>query len=260
MKMRAVIEIFPANEKHHFKSATAEGKSSLESACKFRDSCLQRFSSVTMRIKPRFCHSERSEAERGIFRFRESKIPRSARNDKLCRFHTVCAFELPAIAPLAQFLRIALILLVVIFFGPSCSQKSDEDSVVALIGKHKITLAHFLRSYRNEITKTPVQVQDSPQLRRDHLNTLIARFFLAQEATAARLQNLPGFKKAMQAESTAVIIHGLFEEEIAKKLNEIPEAELQDAYKKMSAKYHARHLLAKSESAADSLYQRLQRG
>ena len=141
-----------------------------------------------------------------------------------------------------------------------CTKKSDENTIVAEAGDHKTSVAAFARSYINEIKLSSVEVQDSPALRMKHLNDMITRHFLAQKAKEANLHDLPGFKKVMKAESTAVIIHGLYEKEIASELNEIKEEDLEDAYKKMNMKLHVRHLVSRTKFGIDSLYNHLLNG
>ncbi len=153
-----------------------------------------------------------------------------------------------------------IIFITFLLLAGGCSKKSDEQLILAEIGEHKISLAAFARSYINEIKYSPVEIQDSPSLRMKHLKDMITRHFLAQKAMEENLQNFPAFKKAMIAESTAVIINGLYEEEIASEMGEISEQALEDAYQKLGKKLHIRHLIAHTKTRIDSLYSRLQQG
>ena len=71
---------------------------------------------------------------------------------------------------------------------------------------------------------------------------------------------MKGFKRAFKAESLAVIIHGLYEKEIATKMDSIPEKVLRDAFFRMHSKRHVRQLISYTKSGIDSLYKRLQNG
>jgi parvulin-like peptidyl-prolyl isomerase len=156
--------------------------------------------------------------------------------------------------------RSILILITFFLLAGGCSKKSDERIILAEIGEHKISLAAFARSYINEIKYSPVDIQDSPSLRMKHLKDMITRHFLARKAAEVNLQNLSALKKAMIAESTAVIINGLYEEEIASELGEISDQALEEAYKKLGMKLHIRHLISHTKTGIDSLYFRLQHG
>ena len=63
----------------------------------------------------------------------------------------------------------------------------------------------------------------------------------------------------MTSESTAVIINGLYEKEIASQLSEISDEAVQEAYKKLGRKLHLRHLISRTKTGIDSLYFRLQK-
>ena len=165
------------------------------------------------------------------------------------------------ILPDNKFINKRFLLLITLYFLiAGCSEKSDETKTIAEIGDYKISLAAFARSYMNELKYTPVDIQDSPALRRKHLDNMITRHFLAQKAIGADLHRLPAFQRSMIAESTAVIINGLYEEEIESELGEISDQELEDAYKKLSLKLHLRHLVSHTKSGIDTLYARLQNG
>lgn len=134
--------------------------------------------------------------------------------------------------------------------------------MVARLEGRAITVSAFSRALMDRLRFSPVQVQDTPELRKQVIRDLATRFYLAEQAQQARLDLRPEFRKAMTAESTVVILHGLWQEEIGKtfKPEDIPEPELQAAYKKMSMKFHVRHLFAATRSSIDSLYQQLQNG
>ncbi len=157
-------------------------------------------------------------------------------------------------------IKLYTIIFILLLIASGCGKKSDEDIVVAEVGDYKISLAAFARSYLNVIKSTPVNVQDSPELRRQHLDDMITRHFLALRAQENNIMNMPGFKRVMKAESTATIITGLYEQEIVANLGEVTEEELQAAYVKMNMNLHVRHLIARTKAGIDSLYQRIQQG
>ena len=142
----------------------------------------------------------------------------------------------------------------------ACAQKNDENTVVAKVGDFEITVAAFSRSYIDEIRYTPASIQDSQVLREKHLEDMITRHFLAGEALKARIDTLPGFKRAMYAESTAVIIHGLYEKEIAAEMPPVTDDEIAAAYKRMQTELQVSHLVSSTKTGIDSLYNRLQSG
>jgi hypothetical protein len=59
------------------------------------------------------------------------------------------------------------------------------------------------------------------EFNQQHLKDMFTGQFLTQKAMEVNLHNLPVFIKAMIAESTTVIINGLYEEEIESELGEI---------------------------------------
>jgi parvulin-like peptidyl-prolyl isomerase len=142
-----------------------------------------------------------------------------------------------------------------------CSDR-HKDAVVARVDGHPILASTFSRALMDRLKYSSVQVQDTPELRRQTVQDIAARYYFAQKATATHLQVRTEFRKAMQAESTFVILRGLWQEEIGNSLTVegIPEQELQDTYKKMSTRFHVRHLYADSKQRIDSLYARLRLG
>lgn len=143
--------------------------------------------------------------------------------------------------------------------------KKDErknDPVVAEVDGIPIYSSTFSRALLDRLKWSPVQIQDTPELRRQIVKELAGHHFFAARAEQANLHLRPEFRQAMQAESTVVILHGLWQEEIGKTLTpeSIPEQEVEDAYKKMATKFHLRHLFARTKNEIDSLYTRLQNG
>lgn len=137
-----------------------------------------------------------------------------------------------------------------------------KDIVVARVDGRPVLASTFSRALLDRLKYSTVQVQDTPELRRRIVTDIAARSYFAEKAAAANLQERPEFRKAMQAESTFVILRGLWQEEIGRSLQreDIPEQDLQDAYKKMSTRFHVRQLCADSKTRIDSFYQRLQLG
>ncbi len=161
-----------------------------------------------------------------------------------------------------DFMKNPFYLCLSMFLMVGCSQKRNNDPVVARFDGRPIYQSNFSRTLMERLNKSPVQVQDTPELRRQVVRDLACRAVLADLARKAKLDSRAEFRKAMQAESTVVVLHGLWQEEIGQTLQPetIPEQELQDAFKKMATKFHVRHLFANSKSRIDSLYSRLQKG
>ncbi len=159
-------------------------------------------------------------------------------------------------------MKIRFYLCLSLFLMVGCSQKRNHDPVVARFDGRPIHQSTFSRTLMDRLKKSPIQVQDTPELRRQIVRDLACRTVLADQARRAKLDSRAEFRKAFQAESTVVVLHGLWQEEIGQTLapETIPEQELQDAYKKMAAKFHVRHLFADSKRQIDSLYARLQKG
>ncbi|NLP11713.1 hypothetical protein GX408_15045 [bacterium] len=142
-----------------------------------------------------------------------------------------------------------------------CSRPADEEEmVVGRMHHHTVTMAAFIRSYINEFLFSSVRNQDSPQARHAHVQNLAVRHLLAQKAVAARMDTLPGFRTAMHAESTAVIIHALYEHEIAAALPPVSDQDVRTAFAEMNRDLHVRHLVSPTRSGIDSLYAALKKG
>ncbi len=142
-----------------------------------------------------------------------------------------------------------------------CSRPADEEEMaVGRTQNHTVTMAAFIRSYINEFLFSSIRNQDSPQARHAHVQNLALRHLLAQKAVAARMDTLPGFRRAMRAESTAVLIHALYEHEIAAKLAPISDQEVRTAFAEMNRELHVRHLVSPTRAGIDSLYAALKKG
>ncbi len=142
----------------------------------------------------------------------------------------------------------------------SCAGKTEEDQILARSGDYQISMAAFSRSYIQQFVYSSLDTKDSPENRKKHIQDMLLRHDLAQKAVQAHLDTLTGFRLAMKAESTAVIIHGLYEKEIAAELEEIPDEEVEKAFKRMSRELHVRHLVAKTKPEIDEFYRRLNQG
>lgn len=141
----------------------------------------------------------------------------------------------------------------------SCGKK-ESDRIVARAEDRIVTESAFTRSYLPLLLKTPITVQDTEEFRHQHLRNLVTRFYLEEEAKKAGLDTLAGFRRAFAAESSAVIIQGLYQHQIASRLDTISETTLRQAYRRMHTRVHLRHLVSSSRSGIDSLYSRLQAG
>jgi|GEM_PF-1169318 len=153
-----------------------------------------------------------------------------------------------------------IIFVLMVFFSMHCAQKTSKDAIVARAGQYEISAAAFTRNYLEFLLKAPPLEQDDAGLRDSFTRTLATRHFLSREAERMGVSCLPGFIKAFMAESTAVIIHGLYEKEIGSQLDSIPEADVQQACQRMQVKLSLRHLVSRTKDGIDSLYRRLQNG
>ncbi len=161
--------------------------------------------------------------------------------------------------------RYLIIICFLIAFLPlthRCTDVKEKETVVARVDGRPIFISTFSRALMDRLQYSTVQTQDTPELRKQVIRDLATRLFLSDLARNAKLAERPEFCKAMTAESTVVILHGLWQEEIGNtyKPEDIPEQELQTAYKKMAVKFHVRHLFAASRPGIDSLYRQLQKG
>jgi len=142
-----------------------------------------------------------------------------------------------------------------------CSRPVDEEEmVVGRTKNHAISMAAFIRSYINEFLFSSIRNQDSPQARYAHVQNLAVRRLLAQKAVAARMDTLAGFLRAMHAESTAVLIHALYEHEIAAELPAVSDQDVRTAFAQMNRELHVRHLVSPTRSGIDSLYAQIKKG
>jgi len=145
----------------------------------------------------------------------------------------------------------------------ACSNREQaQDPNVAQIEDQPVYASTFSRAMMDRLRFSPVEVQDTPELRRQVIDDIACRRRCAAKALQAGLQRRAEFCKAMAAESTVVILHGLWQEEIGRTASPetIPEEQVQDAFRKMSMKWHVRHLFADHKREIDSLYARLSSG
>lgn len=152
------------------------------------------------------------------------------------------------------------LVILMVLFSIGCSRKTEEDQVLARTADQQISVASFSRSYIQQFIYSSLKTKDSPENRKNHIQDMLLRHDLAQKAVQAGMDTLAGFRLAMKAESTAVIIHGLYEKEIAAELDKIPDQEVETAFKRMSRELHVRHLAAKTKAEIDEIYRKLKQG
>jgi parvulin-like peptidyl-prolyl isomerase len=138
----------------------------------------------------------------------------------------------------------------------SLAQRGMED-VVAQFGKNKITLEEYRQAYL-ELLKNP-RVFDSPTLRAQFLDEMIAARLIAQEAVKQgyatnellRTKVTAYKEKCMRAEHFEAVIKPKFK---------VDENDVEEAYMFTQEKRKIRHLFFQQKLSADSAYQLLLQG
>lgn len=160
-----------------------------------------------------------------------------------------------------------VITLSIIFFTiPSFLWAADDAStVLATIGKQKITMADF----KQEIENLPPQYQQmaaNPAIQKKFLDTLVTRTIIYQEGVRQKMLENPMVKKQIEAFRKKIVVAALLDQEVTKKIKEPSNAELKTYYDKnlkefrQPKKVRARHILLKDKKQAEEIRQRLLKG
>ena len=132
-----------------------------------------------------------------------------------------------------------------------------EDSLVAEFGPHRITLREYRLAYR-EVVKNP-GVFDSPKVREDFLDELIAGRLLAAEAARRGRSEDDMMRSAVGAYRDYCLRRAHFDAVIKPRIH-IEEKDVEEAYQYTQEQRKLKHLFFTDRTSADSAYRLLQHG
>jgi len=139
-----------------------------------------------------------------------------------------------------------------------CSKPEPYAPVAAKVGDRTITTIAFQRAYLPVIMYS--DKFDSPQTRREVLNTLIGDKILAQEAERCRLDTFRAVQRLKRLAEQKALARKLYQEWVADQVGPVTEKELREAFRRSNVKLRVRHLFARTKHEADSLFQLLTTG
>ena len=150
----------------------------------------------------------------------------------------------------------------VVFFASlvGCSHPTlTEQTTVATIGDHKISVHDFRISYELS-PATPMTLKNkSSNKRKAHLNSLIENQLLSIEGYQKGLENSESVKSVLKWYEKQAVIRELYRKEIHDKVT-ISEDEIKDAFVLLNEKAFVRQILVSSRKKAEDIYRRVRTG
>ena len=141
----------------------------------------------------------------------------------------------------------------------------DATTILATIGKEKITMADFKR----EINNLPPQYRQmaaDPAMQKEFLDTLVTRNIIYQEGVRQKMLDNPMIKKKVEEFRKKMVVATLLDQEVTRKIKNISDAELKAYYDKHTKEFQqpkqvkARHILLKDQKQAEEVRQKLLKG
>lgn len=149
---------------------------------------------------------------------------------------------------------IYIILISITVFAQTPSQ---NNQILATIGKYEIDFQKFLDRYEDYLIYSGVQ--DNQLLRFSVLNNMINEVILHNYDDNSTIENDPEYKKEISWAKKETILSYMKDQEVYAKITATDE-ELREAFKRTNIKLEVRHLYAPTKQAADNLYDLLKMG
>jgi len=131
------------------------------------------------------------------------------------------------------------------------SQQSD-NSILATVGNHNITLSEFNERYTNYLFSTGAK--DNIVVRKAILDNMINEMLLYYYDFNEKILSDPRYLKELEETRVRTILAYLKDREIYAKIT-VNEEETREAFSRVNEKIAARHLFAKTEEEANNLYE-----
>ena len=141
----------------------------------------------------------------------------------------------------------------------------DATTILATIGKEKITMADF----KQEINNLPPQYRQmaaDPAMQKEFLDTLVTRNIIYQAGIRQKMLDNPMVKKQVEEFRKKMVVAALLDQEVTRKIKNISDAELKAYYDKHTKEFQqpkqvkARHILLKDQKQAEEVRQKLLKG
>ncbi|MGB2697098.1 MAG: peptidylprolyl isomerase [Candidatus Zixiibacteriota bacterium] len=139
----------------------------------------------------------------------------------------------------------------------NCAKK--EEKLIALVGDEKITADELDMMVKGRSRQMPSTRDEERVLKMRILDQLLEEKLLAQAAKEAGRDKDTSFVNTVRQQEEKFLLQTLYQVKVLDK-TEPTERELKEFYKKQDEEIHPRHILLKSESKAQEVYNRLQEG
>ena len=137
------------------------------------------------------------------------------------------------------------------------SSCSGDQSTVATVGGHKITLDQYKEAYL-QVLKQP-RAYDSPEIREKFLDELIDQYLLAEQARKKGVADQERFKLRLEAYRDKCLRDAHYKYVIQPQIS-LDSAEIKEIYAFTRQKRKIRHLFYPDSTTADSIYHLLNQG
>ena len=133
----------------------------------------------------------------------------------------------------------------------------DHSTVIASVGKYKISADEFKERYNNYLFATGVK--DTRSLRHHILDQMVNSVVHLKIDDNSEIEHSPEYRQAVDLIRKEVLLTYYKSKEVYEKI-QISEQELREAFVRVNEKISARHLFSESQEEANRLYDQLQQG
>ncbi|MDZ7625172.1 MAG: peptidylprolyl isomerase [Ignavibacteriaceae bacterium] len=145
-----------------------------------------------------------------------------------------------------------LTLLILSLFPAIILSQGKDDKILATVGNYKIKLPEFDERFNNYLSSTGVK--DNIVVRNAILDNMINEILLFYYDDNENLLNNPQYRKELEESRLRIILAYLKDQEVYAKIT-VTEEEMREAFSRVNEEIAARHLFAKTEEEANSLYE-----
>ncbi|HEY7750772.1 MAG TPA: peptidylprolyl isomerase, partial [Ignavibacteriaceae bacterium] len=137
-------------------------------------------------------------------------------------------------------------------FSIGILSQQNDNSILASIENHEITLSEFGERYSNYLFSTGAK--DNLVVREAILDNMINEILLYYYDSNENIINSPDYQKKIEENRLRIILAYLKDREVYAKIT-VTEQEMREAFLRVNEKIAARHLFAKTEEEANNLYE-----
>ena len=170
----------------------------------------------------------------------------------LSSYHLNSNFLIPNLTTLIKIFIIPTLIII-----PLLNCTNHDDDVLAIIGKHTITVDDFVTRYKS--IRQKMNLPDNGQVRKEFFRNIINEELFIVEAVRRGYQDDPIGKYENKRLKIQELLNAYLQKIVFNDIS-INEEELKTLYIRLNTKIKARHLYAASQKQADSLYTELMYG